>query len=191
MRVSGLVGTIAALMLGSPRAAQAQTWIGQLLGSRKSPPSGLAATGFVTITLNNQNLSVLLNWTGLTGGSPVAGHLHCCAAPGSNADVAVGYTGFPAFTTGNYSNMFKLVNPAVFSGAFLNGIGGGTAKGAETALINVLNARNAYVNIYNAQFPRPSLPIWLRHLSIESLVYEGDRGGLLVARSFSRAVASS
>ena len=153
MRVSGLVGTIAALMLVSPRAAQAQTWIGQLLGSSESPPSGSPATGFVTITLNNRNLSVLLNWAGLTGGTPTAAHIHCCVAPGSNIGVAVGLTGFPASTTGNYSNTFDLTNAAVYSNGFRNGAGGGTAAGAETALINGLNAGTAYVNIHNARFP--------------------------------------
>ena len=153
IRVSGLVGTIAALMIGSPRAAQAQTWIGQLLGSSEFPTNGSTGTGSVTITLNNRNLSVLLNWAGLTGGNSTAGHLHCCAAPGSNAGVAVGFTGFPADITGNYSNTFDLTNAAVYSPAFRNGAGGGTAAGAETALINGLNAGNAYVNIHNAEFP--------------------------------------
>ena len=157
MRVSGLVGTIAALMLGSPRAAQAQTWIGQLLGSSESSPNSSPATGFVTITLNNRTLSVLLNWAGLTGGATTAGHLHCCAAPGSDAGVAVGFTGFPAVTTGNYSNTFNLTNPDVYSNAFRNVAGGGTAAGAETALINGLNAGNAYVNIHNARFPTGEL----------------------------------
>ena len=153
IRVSGLVGTIAALMIGSPRAAQAQTWIGQLLGSSEFPTNGSTGTGSVTITLNNRNLSVLLNWAGLTGGNPTAGHLHCCAAPGSNAGVAVGFTPFPAFATGNYSNTFDLTNTFVYSPAFRTGAGGGTTEGAETALINGLNAGNAYVNIHNAQFP--------------------------------------
>lgn len=153
MRVSGLVGTIAALVLVSPRAAQAQTWNGQLLGSNESAPNGSPATGFVTITLNNQNLSVLLNWAGLTGGTPTAGHLHCCAAPTVNAGVAIGFTPFPAFITGNYSNTFDLTNAAVYNSVFRNGAGGGTAAGAATALINGLNAGTAYVNIHNAQFP--------------------------------------
>ena len=153
MRVSGLVGTIATLMLVSPSAAQAQTWIGKLLGSNESTPNGSPATGFVTITLNNQNLSVLLNWAGLTGGNPTAGHLHCCAAPTVNAGVAIGFSPFPALITGNYSNTFNLTNAAVYSDAFRNNAGGGTAAGAATALITGLNAGTAYVNIHNARFP--------------------------------------
>jgi hypothetical protein len=35
----------------------------------------------------------------------------------------------------------------------LNNFGGGTAAGAEAALINGILAGNAYVNIHNAVFP--------------------------------------
>ena len=155
MRVSGLVGTIAALMLATPRAARAQTWIGQLLGTSENPPNSSPATGFITLSFNNtnHNLSVLLNWSGLVGGNASAGHIHCCIAPGSNVGVAVGFTGFPTTTSGSYSNTFVLTNPAVYTASFLNNFGGGTAAGAEAALINGLNAGNAYANIHNSQYP--------------------------------------
>ena len=155
MRVSGLVGTLAALMFVSPRAAQAQTWIGQLLGTNESPPNASPAKGFVTISFNSisHNLNVMLNWSGLVGGNPTAAHIHCCVAPGSNIGVAVGLTGFPATTSGSYSGNFDLTNPAVYTTAFRTNFGGGTAAGAETALINGLNAGNAFANIHNAQYP--------------------------------------
>ncbi len=153
MRMSGLAGALVALLFASPRAAQAQTWIGSLLGTNEVPANASPAKGFVTITLNNNNLSVLLNWSGLVGGNPSAGHIHCCVAPGSTVGVAVGFTSFPSTTSGTYSNAFDLTNPAVYTTAFRTNFGGGTAAGAQTALINGLNAGQAYVNIHNAQWP--------------------------------------
>lgn len=153
MRMCGLAGTMALLVFASPRPAQAQTWIGNLLGTNEIPANNSPATGFVTISLVNHNLSVLLNWSGLVGGNPAAAHIHCCVAPGSNVGVAVGFTNFPATTSGTYSNTFDLTNPAVYTTTFRNNFGGGTAAGAEAALINGLNAGQAYVNIHDAQWP--------------------------------------
>jgi len=153
MRLTGLAGTLAALVLASPRAAQAQTWIGALLGSNEVPAVSTPASGFVTITLNNRMLSLVMNWSGLTGGNPTAGHIHCCVAPGSNVGVAVNFLNFPATASGSYSNTFDLTSTAVYNGNFRNTFGGGTTAGAEAALINGLNSGHAYVNIHNRQFP--------------------------------------
>lgn len=153
MRAGGLACTMAALLLASPRAAHAQTWTGQLLGTNEVPSNTSPATGFVTITLSNSSLSVLLNWNGLTGGNPSAAHIHCCVAPGSNVGVAIGLPAFPAAASGSYSNIFDLTNSAVYTNAFRNNFGGGTAAGAQLALINGLNAGQAYVNVHNSRWP--------------------------------------
>jgi hypothetical protein len=97
-------------------------------------------------------LSVNITFSGLTGGSASAAHIHCCTAPGSNAAVAVPFTGFPNATSGTYSNTFDLSLAATYTAAFITAEGG-TAAGAEAALIAALNNGQTYSNIHNATFP--------------------------------------
>jgi hypothetical protein len=83
----------------------------------------------------------------------MAAHIHCCIAPGSNVGVAVGFPSFPATPSGTYQHTFDLTDPTIYTLGFLNNFGGGTAAGAEAALIAGLVAHLAYVNIHNVQFP--------------------------------------
>ena len=55
--------------------------------------------------------------------------------------------------SGSYTHTFDLTSSSVYTSGFLNNFGGGTAAGAQAALINGLNAGHAYVNIHNAVFP--------------------------------------
>ena len=149
--MSRIIGTLATLLV-MPTVVHAQTWAGVLNGANEVAPVVTPATGFVTISLSNNTLSVLLSWSGLIGGNPSAAHIHCCIAPGSNVGVAIGFTGFPATTSGTYSSPFDLTSN-VYTAGFVTNFGGGTLAGAQTALINGLNSGNAYVNIHNLAFP--------------------------------------
>ena len=121
---------------------------------------GATGTGFVTVTYDSagQTLSIAANWSGLSGTTTVA-HIHCCtAAPGTGtADVAVTpgtLPGFPMGTqTGSYSTILDLTDTATYTGAFLTVLGGGTAIGAELALIAGLDNGVAYFNIHTTTFP--------------------------------------
>src|ERR1700682_2567511 len=129
-----------------------------LSGSSEVPPVASPATGFADIdvdTVLNQ-LSVEETFSGLIGGPAAAAHIHCCTAPGTNVGVAVGFPGFPAATSGTYTHTFDLLDPSIYTSGpmgFLNVFGGGTAAGAEAALIAGLIAGRAYVNIHNAVNP--------------------------------------
>ena len=149
-RISRVIGALATLLV-MPSVVHAQTWAGVLSGANEVAPVSTPATGFVTISLTNNTLSVLLSWSGLIGGNPSAAHLHCCTAPGANVGVAIGFPGFPATTSGTYSNPFDLTTN-VYAAAFVTNFGGGTLAGAQTALINGLNNGTAYVNIHNGTF---------------------------------------
>jgi hypothetical protein len=122
-----------------------------LAGANEVPPIVSPATGYATLTLNGNFLQVAVNFSGLIGGPSSAGHIHCCTPPGTNTGVAVPFVGFPSATSGTYSNNFDLTSSATYLPAFLTG-NGGTAAGAEAALITGLNAGNAYVNIHNGDF---------------------------------------
>lgn len=136
-----------------PASASAQSWYGSLVGTNEVPPNASPATGFVTMSLSGNFLSLSLTWSGLIGGNVTAGHIHCCVAPGANVGVAVGFNGLPAAASGNYSNTFDLSTSAVYTSGFITNFGGGTTAGAQAALIAGLNAGTAYVNLHNAQFP--------------------------------------
>lgn len=154
VRSSARVAAAVAALLVSANVAEAQrTWAGFLRGTNEVPANASPATGYVTISLSNSTLTVLLNWTGLIGGNPAAGHIHCCTAPGSNVGVAVGFPNLPATASGSYTGVFDLTDPTVYTAGFRNNFGGGTAAGAEAALIAGLDAGNAYVNLHNARWP--------------------------------------
>jgi hypothetical protein len=136
-----------------PLTAAAQSWAGPLVGTNEVPPNASPATGYVYMSLTGNSLSLWLNWSGLTGGNVTAGHIHCCTNPGSNVGVAVGFNGLPASTSGSYSATFDLTSLGIYTGAFVNNFGGGTALGAQAALLEGLNSGRAYVNLHNPTFP--------------------------------------
>ena len=147
------VGISVAAMAILPANVRAQSWYGTLMGANEVPPNASSATGFTSLSLSGNFLSVSLNWSGLTGGPAVAGHIHCCVAPGSNVGVALGFTGLPGTATGSYMKMFDLNDMSVYTSAFVTNFGGGTAAGSQAALVAGLNSGMSYVNLHNAQFP--------------------------------------
>lgn len=126
-----------------------------LLGSSEVPPTGSPATGTSVIEVDTtaDTLDVNVTFAGLTGGPASAAHIHCCTDPGMSIGVAIPFPGFPAAADGTYFHSFDLTDAATYTAGFLAGFGGGTAAGAEDALIAGLLASRAYVNIHNATFP--------------------------------------
>ena len=133
-------------------AAFANVYTASMLGANEVPPTGSSATGFTMVTITGNFMQVDVNWTALIGGPPAAAHIHCCVAPGSNVGVAVGFPSFPATLSGTYSHTFDLLDPTIYTSTFLSNFGGGTAVGAEAALIAGLNGGMAYSNIHNDLF---------------------------------------
>ena len=80
-----------------------------LLGSSEVPPNGSAATGSGTATLDvtQTMVTVHLQFSGISGNATMA-HIHGPAAPGATAPVMIGFTGFPATTSGTYDNTFPI-----------------------------------------------------------------------------------
>ena len=145
---------LAAALLSVAVPARAQKhWSATMKGSSEIPPNSSPAMGWADIFLAGNFLNVNVIWQGIIGGNPAAAHIHCCIAPGSNVGVAVGFPGFPATTSGSYSHIFDLTDPSVYTAAFRNNFGGGTAAGAEAALIAGMDAGKAYTNIHDATYP--------------------------------------
>jgi hypothetical protein len=142
---------LAVLFFGA--LSHADTYSAFMTGTSEVPANGSPATGIALVTITGNFLTIEVHWTGLIGGVPAAAHIHCCTPPGSNVGVAVGFPGFPATVSGNYSHLFDLTDLSIYTASFVNNFGGGTAAGAEAALIAGLDAGDAYVNIHNATFP--------------------------------------
>lgn len=126
-----------------------------LLGTNEVPPNASPAVGFTDVRFDDgsDTLTVDLSYSGLIGGLSSAGHIHCCIAPGNNTGVAVPYVGFPSATSGTYFHVFDLTDPTIYTTSFRNNFGGGTAAGAEAALLSGMLAGDAYSNIHNSTFP--------------------------------------
>lgn len=145
MRKAALVGSTAvAIMMSSAAANAALIFTTTLSGAAQVPPSASTATGSATVTLESDNTTLDVNvaFSGLTGGSATAAHIHCCAAADATSGVAVPFTGFPAATSGTYSNTFDLTTD-------LNTTGGLTVA----TFLAGLELGLAYVNIHDADFP--------------------------------------
>jgi len=130
--------SIAALVLALglvsvPRNGFAQSFQALLRGTSEVPPNASTATGFSTLLLVGNMLTVNVQFSGLMGGNATAAHIHCCSAVGVNSSVNIGFAGFPGATSGVYNAMFDLTGNA--------------------ALVGGLNSGLAYVNIHNATFP--------------------------------------
>ena len=144
---------LGALLVSAPAHAASFTIHTVMTGLNEVPPNPSPAIGEADITVNGNLLTVDMDWSGLIGGNPSAAHIHCCTAPGTNVGVAVGLPSFPSTTSGSYFHVFDMNDPSIYAAAFLNGFGGGTAAGAQAALIAGMIAGRAYTNIHNSVFP--------------------------------------
>jgi len=123
-------------------------------------------SGSTTVVINDvaDTLQVHIVWSGLSGPT-TASHIHCCVAPPGTVGVAVTPVSFPGFpgsaggppgaTSGDYlSPIIDLTLDASYTDAFRNDFGGGTAAGAEAALIAGIEAGQAYLNVHTSTHPR-------------------------------------
>jgi hypothetical protein len=107
----------------------------------KSPPNASGATGFITVTLHDDlvTLDVAESFSGLNMPA-IAAHIHCCVAAGSNGPVALPFPSFPITISDTYSNTFDLDTDllgGMSAATFVAGLEGGLA----------------YANIHDSIFP--------------------------------------
>jgi hypothetical protein len=141
------------LLLVSGAAHAALIYEGFMAGANEVPSRDTPASGFTSVLIDDNLMTVHVDWNGLIGGPASAAHIHCCTPLGTNIGVAVGFGGFPATTSGVFERTFNLLDSSIYTSGFLSAFGGGTAAGARMALIAGLDAGLAYSNIHNSQFP--------------------------------------
>jgi hypothetical protein len=151
-KVLSVLALAAATGLAAP--AFAQTYRAVASGPAESPPNGSPGSSMVTIDIGSSNLMVDMSFRDLVGTASAA-HIHCCttdAFTGASA-VAMPFTDFPTGEhNGDYTMAIPLYEDKSYDPEFLKAHGG-SAKGAATALVDGINANEAYVNIHTSEFP--------------------------------------
>ena len=131
-------------------------------GALQSPPNASPGTSLVTIDLSGNQMFVDMPFRDLEGTTTEA-HIHCCtsAAFTGVSPVAVPFTDFPlGVQAGTYSNAIAVGDEASWDPAFVS-MHGGTVESASSALINAINANEAYVNIHTDLYPNGEIRGWL------------------------------
>lgn len=152
----GCLRTIACLV-ALAWSSQAATLI--FTGDLAPEAPGATGSGTAVVTYDDvaHTLDIETSWSGLSGTTTVA-HIHCCTVPPGTASVAVTPGTLPGFPVGLMAGSYftvppiDLTNPASYTMGFFNGPGGGTAAGAEAAIIQGLLDGQAYLNIHTSTF---------------------------------------
>ena len=135
--------------------ALAQTTIRAVAsGPGESPPNGSPGSSVAAFEIDGSVLRAEVPFRDLLAGTTMA-HIHCCttAAFTGVAPIAIPFVDFPTgVTAGVYTHAFDLTDAAIYDPAFLAAFGG-TPASASTALIDAINANEAYLNIHTSQFP--------------------------------------
>lgn len=155
-RVLPILALAAASSLAAPAFAQSSTATYRAVtsGALQVPPNASPGTSLVTIDIPGRQLMVDMPFRDLIG-TTIDAHIHCCTTDAFSgvAPIALPFTGFPMeVRAGDYSSSFKLGDEATYDPAFL-AASGGTAPGAASALLDGINANQAYVNIHTSAYP--------------------------------------
>jgi len=157
--LAGVLPLIVLLWTAGPSQAVPITFVASLNGPSESPPNASPGTGSAIVVFDTvaHTLEVDVTFSGLLG-TTTASHLHCCtAAPGvGTAGVATqtpSFTGFPlGVTSGTYTHTFDTSLTSTFNAPFVTA-NGGTAAGAEAALLAGALAGTEYLNIHTQVVP--------------------------------------
>ena len=148
--LTGLVLVVAGALAASPAGAQSVS-TGALDAASVVPPTPSSGTGTAEVTIDEDQLTVDLSFSGL-GANSVGSHIHCCTAAGSNVGVAILFPSFPVgVTSGTYAQNFDLASAATYLAAFVNA-NGGSAAGAKAALLAGIARGHAYTCVHTITF---------------------------------------
>jgi len=165
---------LAALVMTAAPVAQAGV---MLFGTDFAPEAaGATGSGSALLTWDDvaHTLAIEADWAGLSGTTTVA-HIHCCTAVAGTGTASVAVTpntlpGFPVGTSsGSYDVLLDLTDAATYTAGFFTGPGGGTAAGAEAALIQSFFDSTSYFNIHTNLFPVGEIRGFLTMQSVTEL----------------------
>ena len=165
---------LAAAGLAGP--ALAQTYQVVASGPAESPPNASPGNGVVTLDLNASTLMVDLPFRELVGNTTAA-HIHCCTLDpfSGTAGIAIPFDDFPTgVRSGTFSATLPLYETSTYDPAFL-AAHGGSARGAASALLDGMNANEAYLNIHTSAYPNGEI----RGFAVAAPVPEPSEWGML------------
>lgn len=156
-----MIAVLAIIMVGAVPSSRADTivFVAHLSGPAEVPPNASPGVGTALVTYDStaHTLRVQAEFSGLLF-TTVAAHIHSPTAIPFTGTAGVAtqvpsFLGFPlGVTSGSFDNTFDLTLTSSFNPSFVTA-NGGTAAGAEAALVfGMLNGR-AYFNIHTTQFP--------------------------------------
>lgn len=162
IRSSGILALVVAVALGAAETdarAGLITYVASLNGASESPPNASLATGFALVDINvgEHTMRVFVGFSDLEG-ETTAAHIHSPTdTPGegtvSPATQVPSFAGFPlGQRSGTYLHTFDLLDDSTYNPSFL-AANGGTAAGAESALLAQLAAGKAYLNVHSTVYP--------------------------------------
>jgi len=148
----------ALLLSASSTYAVPMSFVAVLSGAAEATPNGSPGTGtaLVTLDLDLDLLTVDVSFAGLVADNTAA-HIHCCTMVPLTGTASVAtptptFPGFPPGTSGVYSQAFDLTMTSSYSNGFLMAHGG-TAAGAQAALVAGLLGQQSYLNIHSSTYP--------------------------------------
>jgi hypothetical protein len=142
--------------------AQAQKFRAGEVGALESPPNASPGLGVTEVDISGSKLFVDARFTDLVGTTTEA-HIHCCTSTAftGNMGVALPFSGFtPGVHAGEFKGAFDLTKDSTYDAAFL-AANGGTAAGAQAALMAGITANEAYVNIHTSDKAEGEIRGWL------------------------------
>lgn len=150
---------LAVLLLSAPVIyAVPISFFAVLSGAAEVTPNSSPGTGTALVTLDDvaHTLQIDATFGGLLAPNTAA-HIHCCTmvpltGGAGVATVTPTFTGFPSGTSGTYFHVFDTSDITSFNAPFVTA-NGGTAAGAEAALLAGMLAKKSYFNIHSQAYP--------------------------------------
>lgn len=169
-------------------AAHEVVYTASLDGPSESPPNASPGTGFSTLTIDLDLLTmrVQADFSGLLG-TTSACHIH-----GPTTDPFTGvasvmtpvpsFPGFPAgVTSGTYDMTFDLTDATSYNPAFVTS-SGGTISDAMNRMLLAFEDGKAYLNIHTSMFPGGEIRGFYRLVPAPGALAMLGMGGLMAAR---------
>jgi hypothetical protein len=149
----------AAVFLASAAQGTITIYTANLNGSSESPPNASPGIGTAIVTIDDvaNTMGVQVTFSGLLG-TTTASHIHAPTPTPFTGTAGVATTtptfaGFPlGVTSGTYSNILDLLMTSSYNPAYVTA-NGGTAAGAEAALLSSIASGQAYLNIHTSVVP--------------------------------------
>lgn len=154
--ILSLLLSVSLLAASTVQAALIQFTV-DLSGDNENPAVSTPGNGTAQIDIDTVTrlLTIDVTFADLLG-TTTAAHIHCCAAPPTNAMVATQvptFMGFPlGVSSGSYSNSFDMGLASSYNPNFINAHGG-TVDSAFADLLAGMLAEMSYLNIHTTRFP--------------------------------------